>query len=151
MGVHYGRAVRSSQGDPSTHARREWCPRRNDSCPEFLLARREPRECRPLDLPGLWTRLLISVSRILHETSSRFSRLRVCCCALLNPGPVPLIEAPVDAYRIPAQILPPGAGATRGYRVIAHDRRGHGALYTDSYRQRDGHVCSGRRAVGGAP
>ena len=36
----------------------------------------------------------------------------------------------------------------QGYRVIAHDRRGHGRSTPDRHRQRHGHLCRGREGAG---
>src|SRR5882724_1365410 len=60
---------------------RERHPRRNDSCVELVLVKREPTERRRLLIP---TRFTHPVSRVLCATSVSISRFRLSVCALLS-------------------------------------------------------------------
>jgi hypothetical protein len=58
-------------------------PRRNDSGPELLLAKREPAQCCSPDLSRLRSRLLVSISRVVYAASSGVLGFRLKVCALL--------------------------------------------------------------------
>src|SRR6266481_2358288 len=84
MGAIQWHALRQSEGHPSADACRQRYSRRNDPDRELVSVSREPSECDAGGVSGRWARRPVPVSRVVHATGIRISRVRLAIHVVLR-------------------------------------------------------------------